>query len=96
MSLSVFLAMFTPPIVNKTLLRPLSDRTQDVRFQVSAPPPAKKAAGLIENKTLHWGLINLIMAIYEILIVGAASSRDDVTIGMKGAFLRLEAAPTRT
>jgi hypothetical protein len=54
------------------------------------------AASLIENKTLHWGLINLIMAIYEILIVGAASSRDDVTIGMKGAFSRLEAAPTRT
>ena len=35
------------------------------------------------------------MAIYEILIVGAASSRDYAMIAIKRLFSRLEAAPTR-
>jgi hypothetical protein len=35
------------------------------------------------------------MVIYEVLIVGAASSRDDAMIAIERLFSRLEAAPTR-
>jgi len=52
---------------------------------VSAQPPAKKTVGLIEKET-SLEPINLKMAIYEILIVGAASSREDAMIAVKRLF----------
>jgi hypothetical protein len=60
---------------------------------VSAPPLAAEAISLIEKKT--GTSIKLILVIYAILIVGAASSRDHAMIALKRVFSRLEAAPTR-
>jgi hypothetical protein len=54
--------------------------------QVSAQPPVKKKRPVKSKKKLHWNLINLIMAIYEILIVGAASSRDYAMTAIKRLF----------
>jgi hypothetical protein len=42
----------------------------------------------VKSKKIQWNLISLIMAIYEILIVGAASSRDYAMIGDKATFFR--------
>jgi hypothetical protein len=55
------------------------------RCQCSAHPPVKKTAGQIEKET-SLEPNNLIMAIYEILIVGAASSRDYAMIAIKRLF----------
>ena len=52
----------------------------------SAPPLARKAASLIEKETSMESKINLIMAIYAILVVGAASSRDDAMIAIAQLF----------
>jgi len=49
-----------------------------------SPPWLKK--GLVKSKKkLHWNL-NLIMAFYETLVVGAASSRDSAMIAIKRIF----------
>jgi hypothetical protein len=53
---------------------------------VSAQPPAKKTTGLIEKETSLEPKINLVIVIYAILIVGAASSRDYTMIDIKRLF----------
>jgi hypothetical protein len=74
-------------------------RYSAVRFFIFVKFHASAASGrerpVKSKKKLHWNLINLIMAIYEILIVGAASSRDYAMTAIKRFFSRLEAAPTR-
>jgi hypothetical protein len=55
------------------------------RFRVQPSRWPKKRPVKMKKK-LHSNLINLIMAIYEILIVGAASSRDDAMIAIKRLF----------
>jgi hypothetical protein len=54
-------------------------------FQIQASRRPKKRP-VKSKKKLHWNLINLIMAIYEILIVGAASSRDYAMTAIKRLF----------
>jgi hypothetical protein len=51
--------------------------------------PAASGRGILKI------MINLIMAVYVILVVGAASSCDHAMIAIAQLFSRLEAAPTR-
>ena len=53
------------------------------KFQPSRRPKKRPVRSKMK---LHWNLINLIVAIYEILIVGAASSRDYAMIAIKRLF----------
>jgi hypothetical protein len=55
-----------------------------MKFHTSAA--AGRERPVKSKKKLHWNLINSIMAIYEILIVGAASSRDYAMTAIKRLF----------
>jgi len=60
-----------------------------LRFALQPDRRPKKRPVKSRNK-LHWNLMSLIMAIYEILIVGAAFSRDFAMIAIKRLFFAAE------
>jgi len=64
----------------------VSARRSFIRSFIRAAPPAWRAASLIVEETSLEPKINLVIVNYEILIVGAASSRDHTMIAIKRLF----------